>query len=257
MLKQLATARYFWLRAARFSPASRLRLAVYQGFPWMAPDKIRINLRNMSVSPQVRCRTTDIFVLLEVFADLQYKMPAEFRPPAVIVDAGANIGLASLFFATQYPNSTIVAIEPDVENFRMLLSNTERHKNIRPIRAALWHEHEELELHDPGIGSWGLRVSPIAEGKSEIDTVTMDDLVSVYGRVDLLKMDIEGAERDVLRNSSSWFGSIGALAVELHDTETTDVLSVFDDLTRSFLAFGGRNSVTIVIRPDELQLSRS
>jgi FkbM family methyltransferase len=251
-LKQLATARYFWIRAAPLAPASRLRVAVYQGFPRLAPATIRVELKETAVAPRVRCRTTDIFVLLEVFADRQYQMPVGFRPPQVIVDAGANIGLTSLFFVSRYPEARIVAIEPDDENFELLLANTGQYRNVRALKAALWHEHGNVELHDPGIGKWGLKASPGQSGTADVRTVTMDDLIGEYGRVDLLKMDIEGAERDVLKHSLSWFDSVGALALEIHDVETTDVISVFDDLTREFVRCGERNSVTVVVRPHQL-----
>jgi FkbM family methyltransferase len=241
------------MRAAPLAPASRLRVAAYQGFPRFAPATIRIVLKETSVSPRVRCPSTDVFVLLEVFTDRQYQMPADFRAPAVIVDAGANVGLASVFFASRYPNATIVAIEPDDDNFELLLANTAECTNVRPMKAALWHTHEQVELRDPGIGDWGLQVHPSAEAANGIATVTMDDLVAEYGRVNLLKMDIEGAEREVLNASSSWLGSVGAIAVELHETETNDVLSLFGELTREFLDVGMRNSVTVVIRPDELR----
>ena len=54
---------------------------MYQGFPWIAPDTMKVALKTAPVSPCVRCRTTDIYVLLEVYADRQYEMPTTFEIP--------------------------------------------------------------------------------------------------------------------------------------------------------------------------------
>ena len=237
-LNRLATARYFWKRAALLAPLSRTRLALYQAFPWLASKKMKLKLKGSGLSPTVRCGTTDIYVALEVFADRQYEMPSGFPAPAVIVDAGANIGMTSLFYSSMYPKATIVAIEPEPGNFELLVQNVGPFPKIAPLRAALWYEHAELSFYDPGIGHWGIQTVVAEDGDGQVPTVTVNDLVAEYGRIDLLKLDIEGAERDLLAHSSAWRGDIGAIAVELHNTGSSDVLSVFEVATAGLSAWG-------------------
>ena len=64
-----------------------------------------------------------------------------FRPaPRVVVDAGANIGLSTVFFANKFPQAKIVAIEPEPSNFAMLRDNVAPYPNVTPVQAALWKE---------------------------------------------------------------------------------------------------------------------
>jgi len=64
--------------------------------------------------------------------------------PDVIVDAGANIGLASICFANKYANATIIAVEPEQSNFELLEENVAPYPNIVPVQAALWYEDSEV-----------------------------------------------------------------------------------------------------------------
>ena len=73
---------------------------------------------------------------MQVFLDNEYDFRAVERPQ-VIVDAGANIGLASILFANRYPQAKILAIEPEHDNFNLLADNVRSYDNIVPLQAAL------------------------------------------------------------------------------------------------------------------------
>ena len=82
------------------------------------------------------------------------------KPPRTLVDAGANIGLASLYFANRFPSANIIAIEPEQSNFDLLRKNVAPYETITPIRAALWHENGIIKLVDPErLGKWGFMTS--------------------------------------------------------------------------------------------------
>lgn len=140
-----------------------------------------------------------------------------------IVDAGAYIGLSSVFFAMQHPDATIIAIEPENANFQLLLKNTAAWPAIIPLHAALWWKDTTLELYNPGTQEWGYQVFPSASKrarKQSIPGISIGSLLPMFSssHIDILKLDIEGAELEVLQNSCDWISKVDALIVELHDT---------------------------------------
>ncbi len=171
----------------------------------------------------LRLRTTDVSVFRQVFVTREYD--SEFSmPPRVIVDAGANIGLTSLFYLSKYPEAMIIAIEPESSNFRMLTKNIEPYPNIVAIQAALWKENGSITLVDPGFGNYGFQT---LEGVGPIDlscqrptrALTLDSLMSDLhlDSIDILKVDIEGSEKEVFATSTAWIDRVGVIVVELHD----------------------------------------
>src|SRR5688572_6336531 len=68
----------------------------------------------------LRLKTSDLPTLQKVWRDEEYRFDGD---PKFIVDAGANIGIASIYFATKFPNARVIAIEPEPENFTLLEKN--------------------------------------------------------------------------------------------------------------------------------------
>jgi FkbM family methyltransferase len=158
-----------------------------------------------------RLGTTDGQAFGEVFTLDSYDCPL---CPRFVVDAGANVGYASVLFAERWPEAEIVALEPDASNFELLVRNTCQYPRIRPLRAALWSSHVPLRVS--GEREWALRVQEAED--SDFDTVTMADLVEMSGgRIDLLKLDIEGAECDLFVQDQACLDAVGLMIVELHD----------------------------------------
>ncbi len=141
--------------------------------------------------------------------------------PTSIVDAGANIGLASLYFAQRFPKSRIVALEVDQANFDLLTKNTSGYPNITCIQKALWFEQAQLSILNPTDEPWAFRVGKVTGGDcASIAGLGVSDLFEYFDsrRIDLLKVDIEGAEKEVFQNETDkWIDHIGVIAVELHD----------------------------------------
>ncbi len=92
----------------------------------------------------LRPGTADQNVYDQVFISKEYDV--DLGDPRFIVDAGAHIGLASVFFACKYPNSAVVAIEPEASNFRVLLKNSHGYGNIKPVWAGLWSRRTYLRI---------------------------------------------------------------------------------------------------------------
>ncbi len=210
--------------------AQYYRLFGYYGLYLALKSKLSPGVPEASVMPPgignsivLRLKSSDVATYREVFVDADYDFESR-TAPKTIIDAGAHIGLASVLFANRWPDARIIAIEPEPANFALLKKNTARYERILPLQAALWHENGMVRIVDPGLGSAGFRTKSVEanveNGASHrIPGVTVDKVMEAYGleRVDLLKMDIEGAEKEVLDASSKWISSVELLIVELHD----------------------------------------
>ena len=198
-------------------------------WPRAKARKVKVTIPGGSVSVLVRPGSTDLSVFNTTYRSEQYNYDF-IKPPKIIVDAGAYTGLSAVYFATKYPEASVIAIEPDGANFDLLVRNTSDLANVRPVRAALWSNNGLIELTDPGKGDWAFRVTEIGEttnvkprsgkgGGDQIPAVTILDLINEYGLsyIDLLKLDIEGSEKEVLAGSELWISHVGAICIELHD----------------------------------------
>jgi FkbM family methyltransferase len=168
----------------------------------------------------LRAGTEDVELYSQIMLDQQYECTLS-RDPNVIVDAGAHVGLASIWFANRYPRALIVAIEPEAANFELLVANTAAYPNVHALQAALWVRDGELELQDPGCGTVGFRVSEGApsDNRRVVRGVSLAGLMEQFSldHVDLLKVDIEGAEVELFSECSSWIERVDGIVVELHD----------------------------------------
>lgn len=177
-----------------------------------------------------RVPSSDIPAFIQVFRDEEYAFTTD-KPPAVIVDAGANVGFAAVYFANKYPDAKIIAIEPEAGNFEMLKKNTQHYPNITAVQAALWHQNGEINLMDPGLGNWGFMTATQdvanqdvaahlpGDVRHTVPSFTVDQIMADHGlaQVDILKIDIEGAEKEVFSDSSAWLDRVDAIIAELHE----------------------------------------
>jgi len=205
-----------------------LALGPVRGFlVWLKWSIFRVHFE-IAVTPSgspvpviLRAGTTDIEVFKKIFIDMEYALPFDVAP-STIIDLGANTGLASIFFLSRYSTAQIIAVEPDPENFAMLKRHLGGLSNVTCVQAAVWTCDGQVNLIDPGIGSWGMQVSASNQaGGNEriVNAISMPTLLSQLpsGRVDLLKIDIEGAERELFSDSAGWIQQVTAIVIELHD----------------------------------------
>lgn len=158
----------------------------------------------------------------KVFVDQEYGVDMPDFAPRLIIDAGANVGYATLFFARKFPEARILAIEPEGANYEQLVLNTRAYPNVTPIQAALWSRAERLAITNPSADSWSFRVGAAdsGAGAGAVRGVTIPELLAMAGaeRIDLLKLDIEGAEKDLFEcGAEEWLGRVGLIIAELHD----------------------------------------
>jgi len=168
----------------------------------------------------IRKGTSDINVFISIFLlrdlDLQLKME-----PKLIVDAGAYTGLSTLFYASKFPRAKIIAIEPEQSNFEILERNTGGIKNVDRIQAGLWNRDACLKIIDRQTGKWGFAIKEVSGGeKHDIKAVTIDTILKTSGvqEIDILKIDIEGSEKELFSGDcNAWIDKVKVIVVELHD----------------------------------------
>ena len=198
----------------------------------------------------VRIGTTDVSVLKQTLIERHYDYSLP-KPPKIIIDAGANIGLSAVFFANKYPDAVIAAIEPERSNFEILKTNASAYSQIRAFEAALWWENGNIPLMDPDHGHHGFRTIANMEGSQNsrvVKALTVDTVMAELGSeyIDVLKIDIEGAEKVVFEHSAGWIDRVGVILAELHDEIQFGCVAAFSEATKDFHV--GANQGETVIR---------
>jgi len=186
----------------------------------------------LSIAPPVgdltlslRCNDgSDAFIFSEMFEHKCYDVDLP-SSPRTILDAGANIGLAGLFFARKYPDAEIACVEPMPDNVRVLEWNLEANGvNARIVAKALSVEDGTVTMQRAKF-DYGHKVSSIQFGKRvtgetlEVAAISVPSLMRDYGwsRIGLLKMDVEGYEGILLRQKCEWLDRVDAMCIECHE----------------------------------------
>lgn len=196
----------------------------------------------------LRIRTSDLAVYHHVLLEGEYQVELPFSPQT-IVDAGANCGLTSVYYANQYPDAQIISVEPEESNYKALVRNVLPYRNVLPVRAALWNRTGEVTTVDVG-GDWECQVR---EGTG-CPAITMSTLMAEVGidSIDLLKVDVEGAEKEIF-SECEWMGRVRVLAIELHDRLKPGCRDTVERATRGWHQYE-RGDLTFLAASDFLHL---
>ncbi len=171
-------------------------------------------------------------ILLETDSTAAYRVPAEINPQ-VILDIGANIGAASIYFARLFPQAHIHAFEPVSDNFTLLARNVAPFPNIYMHQMALGGKSGRLRLlasispHNLGGFSFYTEGSDPCR-TLEVEMKRPDALLADLGipQVDLIKIDTEGAEYEILTSfSESVLSNVKWITGELHGERDADLLA--------------------------------
>jgi FkbM family methyltransferase len=214
-----AAAQGWRLGALAPSPAARAR--VLGSVIWLALPLVlrprRLALPLAAYGDVLIEDAADLAVVEEVLLGAEYEVPG-LDDVEVVVDLGSHIGTSILFFRARYPEARIYGFEPDPATFAKLEANVAGHDGVTVQRRAVTGAGGESVLY---ASSYSLR-SSLARGWADsrsvtVPAVTFDELVAELrlDRIDLLKLDVEGAEYGVLAGSKG-LQRVRAIAGELH-----------------------------------------
>ncbi|WP_308909865.1 FkbM family methyltransferase [Pseudokordiimonas caeni] len=235
--------RFLWRTYARAVLVGRISLKGYLRYKF-ARDGAEVRLTALGRPIVVRKGTPDLQVAMSClsgeFAMLARLFPRDYD--GTIVDAGGYIGTAAMAFAEMYPNARVITIEPSPENLSLLRRNIAPYKNISVVEGVLAASSDTpLALKDRGTGAWGYSVVDIPEDENDenisliatVPSFRICDLGVDPGIIGILKLDIEGAEKDLFENEAEALEQIPAVIAELHDRIVKGCTEAFMSFSRN------------------------
>jgi len=181
-------------------------------------------LNNLIHPIYIRGIRADMQSFINTFIDPYLDKKTYLNNCNYVIDAGGNIGFTAVLFANWWPESKIISIEPDYENYNLMLKNTLNYPNITVINAGLWHKNADLRI-EAGQED-GFVVREINNSQTDIRPenltkgVSLESLMKQYNfpQIDFLKMNIEGSEKEIFnKNYEYWISKTKAMLIELHD----------------------------------------
>lgn len=206
------------------SPLGRLRLV--------------LRLRN---GLQIACRANEAAPFLDIFVEHCYEPPSvTWSQVSTIVDVGANVGIASLWFASRAPKARIVSIEPSKTAWSSLSENIRRNgasTRITAVNGAVGDRSGVGQFRDDPSGSVFARLE--SAGEDSVPITTLAQLLDDYGieDLDVLKLDCEGAEYDILLSAEpAILRRVQHIVGEYHDVEGRNPKELSDRLSQAGFA---------------------
>ena len=201
----------------------------------------------------VDCRygSSDLKVFNQIFFLDEYGPVRTSSDAKLIVDCGANVGYSTAYFLSKYPTAQVIAVEPDRRNYEVLTRNTAGYgARAVAINAAVWSHKTRLALHRHDRGEWATQVKEANVAESaDIDAVDIPEILnrSKHDRIDLLKIDIEGAEGELFsHNYESWIDRVETIVIELHGDSYERIFH--EALKGRKFGFGTSGELTIASR---------
>lgn len=158
-----------------------------------------------------------LFMRDEIFVSEIYRFNCNKRNP-LIIDCGTNIGLSAIYFKKLYPDCVLLCFEPDVNIFKVLNENIAAFdfQGVTLYNKALWGREEKVAFIQEGADG-----GRIDDGSSDcscchVETTILSQYLS--NKVDFLKIDIEGAEAEVLEECREGLANVNRLFLEYHST---------------------------------------
>lgn len=193
----------------------------YRKFIWLAIRlgfKKRYEKATVSISGlkfKIPDAKSFIWQYHEIFGNESYKFKTEVSQP-IIYDCGSNVGTSVLYLKQLYPSSIIHAFEPDPSVFEFLQSNIENNKMDGVVlhKAAAWTEDTTLQFSSEGADAG--KVGAQNTNAISVQAINLKSLLEKEQRVDFLKIDIEGAEYEVLEHCQDALSKVQNIFVECH-----------------------------------------
>ncbi len=207
-----------------------------------AMQAARLTLRNPFLQDIViGPGSNDNYTFSEIFVEKVYaSLVRHAGPVSTVLDLGANIGLASVYFSGVWPGVSLLCVEAAHDNAIILRQNLSTLLTLgyaRVIEGAVWGCNGQVALAPLEKGHVNQRRCHTDGGASDdnmVDAFAMQRLIELSGfsQIDVVKMDIEGAEREVFCSDVSWLNRVRMLAIEFHGKSREE--SQFDAAVKAY-----------------------
>lgn len=198
---------------------------------------IKLDLKGYNNSIYLRKDTTDIQVFDQIFVSKGYDSNVPFKVKRII-DCGSNIGLSAIFLQKKYPESHIVLVEPNNENFYMCQKNIAGNLSFTCIKKGIWNKKCFLKITNPDDDSWAFKIEETNNAQdATIEATTIDEIMTdmQWDELDILKIDIEGAEKAVFeKHANLWLPKVKSIFIELHDDIQPGTSKLFFEMMEKY-----------------------
>jgi FkbM family methyltransferase len=228
----------FQLRLREFTPAmppffAGLQVIFYRLGRHSFPVQFSISQARFPL--WMRFGTSDAQVFRQIFCEGEYGC-LDGLAPGLIIDCGANVGYSSVYFLNRFPGAFVIALEPFPENFRMLQKNLAPYRGrCLALRQAVWSRPARLcfgeRAYSPG-QAWSVKVrEALGTEPGDVEAVSIGQILdkSGFARIAILKVDVEGAEREIFSHGIEWLPRTDNIVIELHDAEAERIFAAAVD----------------------------
>ena len=150
----------------------------------------------------------------QIYVDKCYQFSAASKEP-VVIDCGANVGLSALFFAQSFPKAKILAYEADADIHQCLSTNVKQLSNVDAIHKAIWTNNAGVQIRAEGADGGAVSITDAAR-TINVPSVSLSDVLAQHTTIAMLKMDIEGAEVEVIRSVKNDLHKCENIFIEYH-----------------------------------------
>lgn len=176
---------------------------------------------------EIRPGTSDKGVFGQIFIDREYRCLDGLLNVSTILDCGANVGYSAAYMLSRYKTARLFAVEPDSANLAVLKRNIAPYADRATcLHGAVWDRETTLQFDETTVGvgdEWGRQLK---EGSGNVPAFDIPALMKLanFSRVGLLKIDVEGAEREIFSsNTDKWLPLVDNIVIELHGDEASHV----------------------------------
>jgi FkbM family methyltransferase len=191
-----------------------------------------------------------LHAIKEIFVEEIYLFKTTNHAP-LILDCGGYIGISALFFKLQYPHAKIIVFEPDSKNFELAKENIASWKfnDIDLHQKAVWTNNDYIEFYESNSMASSVRPLGTKGNLVKIPAIRLKDFLEQ--KVDFLKMDIEGAEYEVMLDIKDNLSNVEKMFVEYHGyyDEMHKLNSILDILTEQNFQWYIKEAADIYPRP--------
>lgn len=136
----------------------------------------------------------------------------------LIVDCGSNIGCSTNYFGKSYRNAQIVSIEPDDDNFSVLTKNV-KGQNVILVNSAISNDNfnYEIKSEEDNRAISIIKTNQVNSRKTITINQILNEKINENLHPFLIKIDIEGHEKDLFNSNTEWFDRFDIVVIEIHD----------------------------------------